>query len=77
MKKPKHKPEALILGYMLRYGSISRQRALTHFRVWDLPHVISRLKKTTDHTIRRKGKGEQLAYVIDDVVLKFKSDNQK
>lgn len=62
-KKPKDKPENLILGYLHHRGAISRHRAAIYFGVWNLPLVISKLRKR-GHQFTHKGKGGDLTYSI-------------
>lgn len=70
MTKSKH---LMILGYLHRYGSIDRYRALTHFDVWDLPAQIVKIRKM-DITITRKGQGRSLKYSMQQVADKYKSN---
>lgn len=61
----------MILGYLHRYGSIDRYRALSHFEVWDLPAQIGKIRKM-DIDITRKGHGKNLKYSIQEVADKYK-----
>jgi len=71
MKKKKVDKMLMILGYLSRYGSITRHTALTHFEVWDLHRIIFRLKKE-GHEIQTLGKGDALKYTMAIVADKYK-----
>lgn len=61
----------MILGYLHRYGSIDRYRAMSHFDVWDLPAQISKIRKMKIH-ITTKGHGKHLKYTIQEIADKYK-----
>ena len=63
---------ATVLGYLLRYGSITRATAWGQFDVVDLPKIISRIRKTTDHKITYSGTGKNLKYTIAPIAKKYK-----
>lgn len=66
----------MILGYLLRYGSIDRYRAMTHFDVWDLPKIISTLRRQK-HDIISKGRGKHLKYTISQIADKYKTKQEE
>ena len=63
--KPKKSPENLVLGYLLRYKSIGRVRASTHFDVWNLPKIIHQLK-AKGYKFTKKGTGKELTYIMTE-----------
>lgn len=67
------KKDSAVLGYLSRYGAITRHNALTHFRVWDLPKIACRLK-AKGHDIKSNGlAGDDLKYTLGNISEKFKS----
>jgi hypothetical protein len=52
-----------LLGYLLRYKSIGRTRAATHFDVWNLPKIIHQLK-AKGYKFLKKGTGKELTYTM-------------
>lgn len=60
---------------MLRYGSIARHTAATHFNVWDLQNVIYRLRKR-GHEIECSGQDRDLKYTLPEVADKYKKKEE-
>jgi Helix-turn-helix domain len=75
-KKKQYNRTLAVLGYLTRYGSINRDRALTHFQVWNLPLEIRKLKKM-GHDIETIGKGETLKYTIPSIAEKYKGQESE
>ncbi|HTH58270.1 MAG TPA: hypothetical protein VL728_19625 [Cyclobacteriaceae bacterium] len=65
-KKKQFNKTNAVLGYLLRYGSITRHAALTHFRVWNLPLEIMKLKKR-GYNITSEGADDNLKYYLGNV----------
>lgn len=70
-RKKKIHPLTAIHGYMLTHGSISRTTAITHFEVYDLPAVMTRLKRK-GVAFTKSGTGKNLKYTLPEVANKFK-----
>lgn len=41
-----------VLNYLERYGSIDRQTALTHFKIWSLGSIIQSIRKQLPNGVK-------------------------